>query len=528
MFEDLSIFEETKKAIEEIGITTATPIQALTIPYMLEGFDFIGQAQTGTGKTFAFAIPIIEKINVEVKKIQSLILCPTRELALQVYNQFIKLVKYNEKIKISVIVGGESYDRQFKSLKRKPQIIIGTPGRIIDHMNRNTIDFSALSILTLDEADEMLKMGFQDEITQILENTPNDRQTVLFSATIPNEIKKIAKKYQKDSKIIKDEEKSLAVEAISQNYYVVQKSDKMALLKRILDYNSVNSAIIFANRKVDVEEITEELLKFGYDANMLHGDLKQSQRSIVTNSFRNKNLTILVATDVAARGLDISNVELVINYELPHELEVYVHRIGRTGRAGAKGIAYSLVTLKEKAKILELEKFSKSKINFLNIPSNHKIMEKKLDKFIDDLSASSLDENLNYNEIIKAFNERGINNEELLKKLLFKIMPSVNLHDDIKIIDVDLKKDNKGYKNFSKNSNNYKLYKISLGRKDKINPNNLLELLSNYFDIRPKNIGDIKHFDKHTNFEVNNKVISILKDSRKIKFKGKNAVIQAI
>ncbi|VEU80522.1 DEAD/DEAH box helicase [Haploplasma axanthum] len=532
LFEDLNILSETKQAIKDLGIESATSIQELAIPLMIEGKDFIAQAQTGTGKTFAFAVPILEKINVKDRSTQSLVLCPTRELALQVYNEFIKLVKYNKDVTVSPIVGGESYDRQFKALKRKPHIIVGTPGRIIDHMERKTIDLSDLKVLTFDEADEMLKMGFQEDIERILRDTPSERQTVLFSATIPNEIKKIAKNYQRDSEIIKVENQHLTVDTVSQNYFVVQKRDKLKLVRRILDLDSINSAIVFANTKKEVDEITEELRTFGYHADSLHGDLKQSQRNAVTNSFRNKSLTILVATDVAARGLDISNVELVINYELPHENEVYVHRIGRTGRAGNTGKAYSIVTPRGEGKIRELESFTKSKIGVLEVPTKKKIRGKRVAKFIDEITEEALNNESNHETVINTLIGKGITYEQLLNTLINKVIPSDSEYEEIEFVapreQREKNKDNKSSRTRTRNDSNYTMYKISLGRKDKINPNYLLELLSNIFDIRPKNVGDIKHFDKYTNFQISNRTVDILGANKKVKYRGKNVVIEAI
>ena len=343
LFNELPILETTKQAIEALGLVETTSIQHHAIPKMLEGKDLIGQAQTGTGKTFAFAIPILEKLDLTNDHIQALIICPTRELTLQVYKEFIKLVKFNKAIRVTSIYGGESYNKQFKALAEKPHIVVATPGRAIDHQDRGTIDFSHVKILVMDEADEMLKMGFQEDLERLLKDTPSERQTALFSATIPPFIKKVAEKYQHSPEIVKIETATLTVSKIEQIVYHVKKSDRDQLLIRVLDFYQPGSAIIFANTKNDVDQLSEFLQKHQYEADALHGDLKQSQRDYVMGRFRVKKLKYLIATDVAARGLDISHVDMVINYEIPFEDEIYVHRIGRTGRGNKYGKALTFI-----------------------------------------------------------------------------------------------------------------------------------------------------------------------------------------
>src|SRR5690554_942601 len=367
LFNDLPILEETKQAIQALGLVETTDIQHHTIFKMLEKKDLIGQAQTGTGKTFAFAIPMIEHIDPKNKHIQGLVICPTRELTLQVYKEFLKLIKFNKDIRITSIYGGESYQKQFKALASHPHIVVATPGRAIDHLNRKTIDLSHLEMLIMDEADEMLKMGFQEDLETLLKDTPQDRQTALFSATIPAFIKEVAKKYQKTPDIIKIKTESLTVDKIEQFYYMIKKSDRDQLLLRVLDYYNPSSAIIFANTKKDVDHIAAFLQKYQFEADALHGDLKQSQRDYVMNRFRSRQLTLLVATDVAARGLDISHVDVVFNYELPFEDEIYVHRIGRTGRAGESGKSISFVYPSMRGKLMMIERYIKLKMVELEI-----------------------------------------------------------------------------------------------------------------------------------------------------------------
>lgn len=519
-FNELNIKKEVKKAIEELNIETPTEIQDLVIDNMIKGHDLIAQAQTGTGKTFAFAIPIIENI-IPNGITQALVLAPTRELATQVYGEFIKLLKYLPNIKVSSIVGGESYERQFRSLKRNPEIIVGTPGRIIDHLNRKTIDFKKLTMVTFDEADEMLNMGFLDEIEEILKNVSNDVQTTLFSATIPKEIKKIAKNYQKDSITLTAKSETLTVSKILQNYYVVQKRDKMKLLTRLIDIESAKSVIIFANTKREVDEITSFLSHRGYNANNLHGDLRQRDRTFVTDNFRKGLLNILVATDVAARGLDIEGVELIINYELPHEDELYVHRVGRTGRAGLSGKAYSLVTPRTEYKIKNLEKFTKQEIKKMSIPDSKAILRFQTNQFIKEYSEMESDSN--HNKIIKEFERQGLDKDTLLNILLDKVLPKQKEYEDIDIVR-SRPQQQQQRQNRRSNNKNQITFKINLGRRDNVSPIMILDLLRNRFNIRRNNVGDIKHHQTYTTFDINLQA-SYRIDKPNFNFRGKKVTI---
>ncbi|MDF2698837.1 MAG: srmB [Haloplasmataceae bacterium] len=376
-FEQLNINENLKKAILELNYTTPTPIQALAIPKILDNKDVIGQAQTGTGKTAAFAIPIIEKIDEVDDSIQALILLPTRELAIQVTKEVRKLIVHMDNIRVVPVYGGQSYDIQISALKKHPQIIVGTPGRIIDLMSRSLIRFDKLRILVLDEADEMLKMGFQEDLETILEKTPKTRQSVLFSATMPDPILKIANTYLKNYELIKIENKTITVDRIEQFYYNVKTDQKLDILVRLLDFYNLKSSIVFCNTKRDVDELVLKLQGQNYMTEGIHGDLKQGQRDRVMNSFRNNNVRILVATDVAARGLDINNVEAIFNYDLPLEDEVYVHRIGRTGRAGKYGMAFTFITKRQEYKLQLIEKYINTKINKGKIPTPEEIKQTK-------------------------------------------------------------------------------------------------------------------------------------------------------
>ncbi|HEU24582.1 MAG: ATP-dependent RNA helicase [Mesoaciditoga sp.] len=361
-FSDLNLSEDTLNALERIGVDTPTPIQSMAIPPTLKGKDVIGQAQTGTGKTFAYILPAIE--NIEGEGLQVLVLCPTRELALQVTGEFKKFIDSQS---VVTVYGGQEISYQIKAIK-KSKVVVGTPGRLIDHIHRKSIKLNSVKMVVIDEADEMLNMGFIEDVGTILGEVPSQRQTLLFSATMPKPIIELTKKFQKDPVFIKVPSKELTVSGIHQHYFNVKERDKNELLFRILDIYDPQSAMIFCNTKKAVDDLTVALKENNYLADAIHGDIKQFQRDKVMNAFKSKNVRILVATDVAARGLDIKDVEIVVNYDLPNYNEYYVHRIGRTGRMGKTGIAFTFVTSRETYKLREIEKYA-GKIEKLEIPS---------------------------------------------------------------------------------------------------------------------------------------------------------------
>ncbi|MDO5303513.1 MAG: DEAD/DEAH box helicase [Clostridia bacterium] len=355
--------------VSEMGFTDMTPIQEQAIPLLLQGKDIIGQAQTGTGKTAAFGIPMIEQINPKQKNIQGLVLCPTRELAIQATEEIKKMSKYVPGVNAVAIYGGQDIERQFRKLKGPVSIVIGTPGRIMDHMRRGTLNFKKLKMLVLDEADEMLNMGFREDIETICREMPKKRQTALFSATMPREIMEITEEFQKDAELVRVKAQELTMPLIKQTFYVVKGRQKDTSLCRLLDYMSPKRALIFCNTKRKVDELTLVLKAKGYSAEALHGDLSQHQRDRVMNLFRNGNLELLLATDVAARGIDVDDVDMVFNYDMPQDMEYYVHRIGRTGRAGRKGRAVSIITNRERYKIESLRDYCNAEIKEKEMPS---------------------------------------------------------------------------------------------------------------------------------------------------------------
>ncbi|MFT9846065.1 DEAD/DEAH box helicase [Aneurinibacillus sp. REN35] len=375
-FYDLGISEPIQRAITDMGFEEASPIQEKAIPLALSGKDIIGQAQTGTGKTAAFGIPILEKIDTSKNYVQAIAIAPTRELAIQVSEEINRLAKYKG-VRSLPIYGGQSIDRQIKALKKHPHIITGTPGRLLDHIKRKTLRLDRISIAVLDEADEMLDMGFLEDIERILKETPKDKQTLLFSATMPRPIQTLAEKFLTHPELIKIQAKEVTSPTVEQVYYEVNERKKFDVLSRLLDVENPELAIIFGRTKRRVDELNDALNKRGYMADGLHGDLNQRQRDIVMNKFREGNIDILVATDVAARGIDVSGVTHVYNFDIPQDPESYVHRIGRTGRAGKTGIAATFVTPREIGQLRTIEKASKGKIHRKLIPTVEEAMESK-------------------------------------------------------------------------------------------------------------------------------------------------------
>src|SRR5659263_379364 len=376
-FKELHLSREIQKAITDMGFEEPTPIQIQSIPHMLEGKDVIGQAQTGTGKTAAFGIATIEKIDPRSLAVQAVILCPTRELAIQVSEELKKLSRYKKGVEILPVYGGQPIDRQIRALKKGVQIIIGTPGRVVGHMEWRTLKLDSGKMIVLDEADEMLDMGFREDIELIMKKVQKERQTILFSATMSRAILDLTKRYQTKPEMIKLENKEMTVPKVEQFYYEVKSQLKPEVLSRLIDINDIKLSLVFCNTKRLVDELVDNLKSRGYLADGLHGDLQQRQRDIVMSKFRKKEIEILVATDVAARGIDVGDIEAVFNYDIPPDDEYYVHRIGRTARAGKAGRAFSFVTGREVYRIRQIQQFTKSKIIAQKIPSVSDIEEIK-------------------------------------------------------------------------------------------------------------------------------------------------------
>ena len=375
------------RAIEKLGFEQTAPIQAAAIPVLMAGKDVVGQSQTGSGKTAAFAIPAIEKTNPNLRAVQVLILCPTRELAVQVSEEVHKLALFKRGITALPIYGGQSYERQFWGLKQGAQIVIGTPGRVMDHMRRGTLRLETVKMVILDEVDVMLNMGFRDDIELILQTTPKERQTAFFSATIPRPIQQLIEKYSRDPQQVRLEQKALTVPTVEQVYYEVDRRYKIELLTRLIDIHDFKLGIIFCNTKRMVDDLVDHLEAQGYMADRLHGDMTQNMRDRVMNKFRKSGLEFLVATDVAARGIDVDDVQVVFNYDLPYDCEDYVHRIGRTGRKGLSGRAISFVSGRELFQIRNIERYANTRIQRARIPSEAEVVEARESVFVDKLRA---------------------------------------------------------------------------------------------------------------------------------------------
>lgn len=380
-FDQLALVKPLLKALDEAGYETPSPIQAETIPLLLEGRDIIGQAQTGTGKTAAFALPLISNLDLKQKDPQVLVLAPTRELAIQVAEAFQKYAKHMKGFHVLPIYGGQDYRAQIRSLERGVHVVVGTPGRVMDHIRRKTLKLDGLSALVLDEADEMLRMGFIDDVEWILEQTPEKRQIALFSATMPQQIRRIATKYLNNPEQITIKTKTTTVDTIRQRFWPVSGMHKLDALTRILEAEPFDGMIIFVRTKTATVELAEKLAARGYSATALNGDIQQNQRERTIDNLKKGKLDILVATDVAARGLDVDRISHVINYDIPHDTESYVHRIGRTGRAGRSGEAILFVAPREKRLLYAIEQATKKKIERMELPSTEAINDKRIDKF---------------------------------------------------------------------------------------------------------------------------------------------------
>ncbi|HEX8251080.1 MAG TPA: DEAD/DEAH box helicase [Pyrinomonadaceae bacterium] len=396
-FKEFGLIDELMKAIDDVGYETPSPIQLKTIPVLLEGRDIVGQAQTGTGKTAAFALPGLQKIDTSTSRIQLLVLTPTRELAIQVAEAFHTYAKHLGRIRVLPVYGGQSITQQIKHLRQGVQVIVGTPGRVMDHMRRETIDLNNLKMVVLDEADEMLRMGFEEDVEWILSHTPETRQTALFSATMPRQVRRIAEKYLNDPVNIETERKTMTVPTVSQFYVNVSEGQKVDALTRILEADSSpgEAVLIFHRTKIGADQLTEKLQARGYAAEAIHGDMSQNQREAVIKRLKSGQVEIVVATDVAARGLDVEQITSVINYDMPGDTEVYVHRIGRTGRAGREGKAILFVTPRQQRMKRDIENYTKQRIEPFRMPTQADVASRRVailkERILDTLTKQDLE-----------------------------------------------------------------------------------------------------------------------------------------
>ncbi len=418
-FNEITNDESILSAAQALNFFEPTQIQIESIPVIREGKDFLAQSQTGTGKTAAFAIPSIEKIDPNIREEQVLVICPTRELAVQVAREYKKLLKFKNDIKVIAVFGGEPIVKQIRELKKKPQIVVGTPGRLKDHIRRKTLKLKNIKITVLDEADEMLKMGFIEELEDIFSNIDYKTQNLMFSATIPKTVEKLSRKYLDNPVKVKIEPKNIASETVKQSYVAIQKKHKKSVVSRILDHKNPSRCIIFCNTKRMVDELIAYLQEKGYSADRIHGDLKQEQRMNVLSQFNKGHINIMVATDVAGRGLDIQNVDLVINYDLPEKEDSYVHRIGRSGRAGKAGEAVTLVCTRDKKMLSSIEKYIKQDIDHKKVPSQKKVNDAKVEHFIENCLENVNPDNFEaYNNVLTYIKDKGYSLEEVTIALL--------------------------------------------------------------------------------------------------------------
>ncbi|MEY4691453.1 MAG: hypothetical protein RIT19_1778 [Verrucomicrobiota bacterium] len=423
LFSELGLSEEILKAVQRLGFEQASPIQAEAIPVLMTGQDIVGQSQTGSGKTAAFAIPAIERMDPTAAGPQVLILCPTRELAIQVSEEVHKLAFFKRGVKPLPIYGGQSYERQFSGLRAGANVIIGTPGRIIDHIDRKTLQLGGIKTVILDEADEMLNMGFRDDIEKILSSTPAERQTVMFSATVPRPIEELIARYTRQPVRVRIEAKALTVPTIEQVYFEVDRRWKFEALTRLIDLHDVTLGIIFANTQRVVNELTEELIGAGYTADCIHGGMPQASRDRVMGKFRSGGLRFLVATDVAARGIDVDDIQVVFNFDLPYDAEDYVHRIGRTGRAGRNGMGISFASGREVFLIRDIERFTRQRMRRGEIPSLGEIEDARRDQFLKGLRETlQAGDFRHYDHVIEALLEEGFDSLDVASAAIHRLV----------------------------------------------------------------------------------------------------------
>ena len=503
MFQDFNLNPAILKAIDELGFKEPMPIQAEVLPVLLsQRTDLVGLAQTGTGKTAAFGLPLLQNIDPKNRSVQALILCPTRELCMQITKDLLSYAKYIPEIMIVPVYGGASIEQQFKSLAKKPQIIVATPGRLQDMIRRNRIDFSNVRWMVLDEADEMLDMGFQEDVDAILEYMPENKNTLLFSATMPAEVEQILNKYMNDPVRISIGQKNSGTANVRHNYYLIKASDRYLALKRLIDYYPSIYGIVFCRTKLETQEVADSLIHDGYNAASLHGDLSQAQRDLVMNHFRQGFTQILVATDVAARGLDVNNLTHIINYNLPDDIDTYVHRSGRTGRADKTGICISLVHQKEKHKIKAIEKQLGRPMERSLIPTAQQVCEKQLFRHIDNLEKVDImrDDIDDYLPVV--FKKLSwLTREELITRVVaLNFNRFLDYYKDAKDLNIDenagKEKREKKEKKQHDDSHMVRLF-FGLGKRDHIKPNSLIGRIN---DVTGTNDIEIGHIDLMENF----------------------------
>lgn len=548
-FEELNLSKEVLDAVSDMGFEEMSPIQAQAIPYLMEGEDVIGQAQTGTGKTAAFGIPIVEQVDPNMNAVQAIVLCPTRELCIQVSQEISKLAKYKTGIRVLPIYGGQPIERQIRGLKKGIQVVIGTPGRVMDHIRRKTLKLDQVHMFVLDEADEMFDMGFREDIEFVLNYIPEERQSLFFSATMAPEIMRFAKKYQAEPKVVKIQHKEMTVPKVDQFYYEMKSFMKSEILSRVLDIYDPKLSVVFCNTKRMVDELTTDLQSRGYFADGLHGDLKQTQRDVVMNKFRKGTIDILVATDVAARGIDVDDVDLVVNYDIPQDNEYYVHRIGRTARAGREGTAISFVTSRDFNNLRDIQKYTKTKIDRKLMPTLKDIRENQDTKTIEELRKIMDHENLeNQIKTVSFLEAEEYSSTQIAAAILKLYQKNTSLtgHKELDYVDINTNKklsrrDNRDGRDRDRRGNDRRrgdkrkpnsfgkskrLY-FNIGKRMGVSQRHILSAICKDAGVKSSDVGNIDIYDKFTFVDVNPNVSdTILKKLKGGHIKGAKVNIE--
>lgn len=534
-FEEIGIRAELVKAVIELGYKNPMPVQEQVIPVILQSNkDVIALAQTGTGKTAAFGLPLISLVDEKSKNTQVLILCPTRELCLQIADDISNYSKYIKGLRVVAVYGGASIDSQIKEIRQGAHIIAATPGRMNDMIRRGKVNLSNIHSVVLDEADEMLNMGFKEELNSILDEVPENRRTLLFSATMPREVSAIASNYMKDSVEITVGTKNAGNENVTHQYYVVHAADRYFALKRVVDFYPEIYGIIFCRTRHETKEVAEKLMKDGYSADALHGDLSQAQRDYVMQRFRLKNIQMLVATDVAARGIDIDDLTHIINYNLPDEMEVYTHRSGRTGRAGKTGVSVSIIHSKERSKIPMIERMIKQKFEYKPVPGGKEICEKQLFSLVDKMEKVEVNDSDIEQFLSVVYTKlESLSREDLIKRFVSaefnRFLDYYKNAPDLNVKDHRSERTERGERGERprRGNENFQLFRINLGTIDGMNARSLMGMVNEYTQNRSIGFGKANVQNKFSLFEADSQSADeIMQAFRKVNIDGRKIIVE--
>ena len=535
-FKDLGLDGDIQKGIEDLGFEVPSPVQEKLIPVILgEENDLVALAQTGTGKTAAFGLPLLQKLDTTVEAIQVLILSPTRELCMQIGKDLENYAKYRKDIRVACVYGGADIRRQIKQLERGVHVLVATPGRLCDLIKRGAVQIEGVRAVVLDEADEMLNMGFKEDLNFILDETPATRNTYLFSATMPREVERIAKNYLHNAKEISVGKKNQGADTVRHEYYQVRAKDGYETLHRVIDCAPDMYAIIFVRTKIDARDIARKLQKDGIDCDALHGDLSQAQRDEVMECFRGKRLKVLVATDVAARGLDVDNLTHVINYNLPEDVESYTHRSGRTGRAGREGVSVAIINSKEKGKLRRIENLLKKKFQYREVPGGEEVCRAQLLYYADKILAVEPKETLDkyQQDLFEKF--ISLEKEELIQKLISyefgKLLKKYASVEDLNLSDEERHEGKRSRRESRQEESRYEFttFSVNVGREDGFTPRDLMAIINANTPRKGIEIGGIRIFERNTKFEVDIRGIdSFMSHFRNVNFNGLPFVLSEV